>query len=585
MKGFMRKHLIVRILCVIIAVLMLIAVGNIATQVIQTRSAVEDGINSYNMRIAESYAAGMQTDRYAQFLKEPQETELYWSLRKELDVFRTQIGARYVYFVRFDDKQEPRIMIDGRPPKDPDASPVDEVTDMPPAAVQSVMAGHKASSPIIENPEYGTYLSAYVPVKDASGAVMGALGIDTDAAVFEQLAANVIKKSLPFYAMLLVITLVAIGAIIWFVQRALRPLHTVRASAERLAEGDLAEAGVILRAHPVRSQDEIGTVYKAMLSMSENLHTRVRGLVVNMDKTSDQLVVSSKEFATNANNMLMMGQTINDTVKVIYEGANSQKKSADDSVAAMEEIAQGISRIAGSSATVSDAAVQAVDIAQSGDAAMKRMNKQMRDISSSAANTLSMAKQLRAYSDEIENVLASIRNFTEQTKILALNASIEAARAGEHGLGFTVVAKEVSKLADASASSVLQITALLESIGTESGKISGEMEVVTEEIQEGVELSQEAEQSFLHAVKAFRLVSEQIMEVSATTEQLSAGSEEVVAQFGSIAQVASGVTEQTEQIRTMTSKQLEMMKQVHEASAVLSANTIDMRKAIQQVNV
>ncbi|WP_289138044.1 hypothetical protein [uncultured Brevibacillus sp.] len=107
--------------------------------------------------------------------------------------------------------------------------------------------------------------------------------------------------------------------------------------------------------------------------MSENLHTRVRGLVENMDKTSDQLVVSSKEFATNADDMLMMGQSINDTVKVIYEGANSQKKSADDSVAAMEEIAQGISRIAGSSATVSDAAVQAVDIAQSGDAAMKRM--------------------------------------------------------------------------------------------------------------------------------------------------------------------------------------------------------------------
>lgn len=585
MRGFMKKHLIVRILCVIIAVLILIAVGNITTQVVQTRAAVEDGINSYNMRIAESYAAGMQTDRYAQFLQQPEETDLYWSLRQELDVFRTQIGARYVYFVRFDEKQEPRIMIDGRPPKDPDASPIDEVTDMPPDAVLKVMAGNKASSPIIENPEYGTYLSAYVPVKDASGTVIGALGIDTDAAVFEQLAANVIWKSIPFYGMLLVITLAAIGAIVWFVQGALRPLQTVRASAEKMAAGDLAGAGVILREQPVRSEDEIGTVYKAMLSMSENLHTRVRGLVVNMDKTSDQLVLSSKEFATSADQMLEMGQSVNETVKIIYEGANTQKKSADDSVAAMEEIAEGITRIAGSSATVSDAAVQAVSIAQSGDTAMKRMNKQMQEISTSSTHTLQMAKQLKSYTDEIENVVSAVRGFTEQTKILALNAAIEAARAGEHGVGFTVVAKEVSKLADASALSVQQITALLGNISMESGKISEEMEVVAREIEAGVQLSHEAEQSFLHAVKAFHLVSEQIMEVSATTEQLSAGSEEVVAQVSSIAHVASGVTEQTHQIRSMTSRQLDMMKQVHDASAILSANTLDMRQAIQQVNV
>lgn len=585
MVTLLRKHLIARILFVIIAVLILMATSNVATQIMQTRTAVEEGINTYNMRIAESYAAKMQPKRYADFLQQPQETELYWSLRQELDYFRTQIGALYVYFVRFDEKGEPRIMIDGRPPKDPSASPIDDVTDMPPDAVKTVMAGSPAHSQVINNPEYGIYISAYVPVKDENGKVIGALGIDTDVAVLEQLTKEVIRRNVPIFVLLGAVTLAAIVVIAWFVQRGLRPLHIVRSSAEKMSEGDLAEASVILRTHPIRSEDEIGTVYKAMLAMSENLHGRVRGLVVNMGKTSDQLVTSSKEFAHNADQMLDMGKTMNETVHSIHEGANVQKKSADDSAAAMEEIAQGIARISESSTTVSDASVQALEIAQSGDEAMRRMSNQIRTISAAAAQTLDIAKQLEGYTDEIESVLSSLGALNDQTKILSLNASIEAARAGEHGQGFTVVAQEVRKLSDASAASVHKITALLGNIGLESRKISEEMEGVSREIGEGVQLSEEAGQSFLHAVKAFRLVSEQIMEVSATTEQLSAGSEEVVATVASIAQIANGVTEHTDKIREMTQKQLDMMQQVQEASLTLSARTVDMRQAIQQVNV
>ena len=581
----LKKHLIVRILCAMTAVMILIAGGYVGTQVVQTKSAVEQAINSYNMRIGESYAATLQPDRFAEFLKQPQETELYWSLRQELNHFRTQIGARYVYFVRFDEKRQPLIMIDGMPKGDSSASPINELTDMPAEAAENVLAGKNASSPLIENPVYGSYLSAYVPMKDAGGAVIGALGIDTDAAVFQQLALDVIWESAPLYILMLVITIALIGAIVWFVRRSLRPLQTVTDSAEKMASGNLAEANAILRARPVKSIDEIGKVYKAMLTMSEHLNERVRGVVVNVEKTSEQLVSSSQTFASHTDQMLQMGETMNGSVQHIYEGAHAQKKSADDSALAMEEIAQGIVRIAESSSTVSTAAVQSLEIAQAGESAMKQLNNQIRSISESAAQTLDTARQLKGYTGEIGHVIGSVREFADQTKLLALNASIEAARAGEHGAGFMVVAKEVRKLADASASSVQQISSLLSHIELESGRISDEMEKASGEIGAGVSLSGEAAESFLHAVESFRLVSEQIMEVSATTEQLTAGSEEVAATVSSIAHIASGVSEMTEQIQAMTARQLDMMKQIRDASAVLSDNTKDMRQAISQVNV
>ncbi|MNI82860.1 hypothetical protein D3C73_1396150 [compost metagenome] len=98
-------------------------------------------------------------------------------------------------------------------------------------------------------------------------------------------------------------------------------------------------------------------------------------------------------------------------------------------------------------------------------------------------------------------------------------------------------------------------------------------------------MSSGVEQSLLQAAEAFREVAEQIIDVSATAEQLTAGSEEVAATVGSMADIAGGVSEQTRQIRELTDQQLVKIKEVYEASMVISANTSDMRNAIRQVIV
>jgi methyl-accepting chemotaxis protein len=580
-----KKHLALRIVAAITAVILLLSIGYVSLQILNTKTAAKEVISDNGMRLAKSYAVQLNASQYEEFLKNPQENELYWSLRQELDRFRTQIGALYVYLVRIDEQQQPLLMIDGQPKNSESASPINEVTDIPADAIKAVQQGGNASSSLIDNPKYGKYVSSYAPVLNSEGKFIGILGIDTEAAVVDSITANVLGKSVFYYLLMFGVTIVGIGFIVFFIIRALRPLRVITSSAESMATGDLAQAGVILSSNPVKSEDEIGITYQAMLKMSGNLNEIIRKIVSNIAQTSDQMVSSSERFTGDALHMLDMNKIIRESIQQIMEGAESQKLSADDSAIAMEEIASGVQRISEFSMTVSDAAVSALEIAASGKETTLRVKNQVNNIYTKAEEATQMVAILKGHSQKIEGVLASITGFSNQTKLLALNASIEAARAGEHGRGFAVVAGEVRKLAEASSSSVLSIAPLLNSIQSESQRIGEKMDDAANEIREGVLLSEQAEQSFGHVVEVFRLVTSQIQDVAAAAEQMSAGSEEVAVSVNGIAFIAKEVSEQTHQINELTNQQLDKMQHVADASSTLSSMTHEMRMAVQQVKV
>ncbi len=584
MVRFFKNHLVIRIVAIVTLVMMLIAAGSLLLQLANMKLTAQEAISSYNVQIAENYVKQLDAASYIRFSQNPQENASFFAIRDELDQFRQRIGAMYVYFVKIDSKGTPLMMVDGM--KDPaKASAINEVTDIPADAVQRLQAGHSASSSIINNEEYGRYISSYAPILDSNGKLLGVIGIDTSVAVIDQIEANVLKSSWILYILLFVFTLLGIAIVMWFIIRGLRPLGTLKSSVLKMADGQLAEAHRLLSTRHVRNDDEIGSTYKAMLHMSGNLNDMVRGMVSGVSTTTSILTESAVQFRQDADGMQQMNSTVHDAMEKIREGAHTQKQGVMDSSNAMEEIARGITNISESSSAVSDAATDALHTAQTGQQSMSHVRDQMDHISQAAAQVSTMVGTLNNYSQEIGSALQSVKEFAAQTKLLALNASIEAAHAGEHGKGFAVVADEVRKLAESSNESVQMISTLLLGIQQEAVQIGTQMNQTAGEIKQGVTMTADAEHAFTSVVEAFMTVTDRIQEISAAAEQITAGTEEAAASVQTISRISSEVSDYSDEIYHLVQEQASMFHKITDMSSELNAQTGAMNEAVQRVQV
>ncbi|MBV5337890.1 MAG: methyl-accepting chemotaxis protein, partial [Deltaproteobacteria bacterium] len=122
---------------------------------------------------------------------------------------------------------------------------------------------------------------------------------------------------------------------------------------------------------------------------------------------------------------------------------------------------------------------------------------------------------LNERSQQIGEILETIREITDQTSLLALNAAIEAARAGEHGLGFAVVANEVRNLSRRAESATVEI----------AGKLSG----IQGDTSKAVQAMQQSLERVIQAGSALASIVESVDGLQGMTHQIATATEELSA--------------------------------------------------------
>ncbi|CRX38129.1 methyl-accepting chemotaxis protein [Estrella lausannensis] len=213
------------------------------------------------------------------------------------------------------------------------------------------------------------------------------------------------------------------------------------------------------------SFSKITTVLNQLAYTYENLISQLQISGVQLTSSITQLAAASK----NQQSTVFKQES---TVKEILVTAGEISSTSKQFAKTMNEI--------------SDAAEGTSSLAALGKEGLGKMEESMKQMVEASQSIASKLAVLNEKAQEITSVITTITKVADQTNLLALNASIEAEKAGEHGKSFSVIAREIRRLADQTAQATLDIDKMItEMTSAVSEGVMG-VDKFSEEITTGV---------------------------------------------------------------------------------------------------
>ncbi|QPQ31453.1 methyl-accepting chemotaxis protein [Lysinibacillus sp. JNUCC 51] len=373
--------------------------------------------------------------------------------------------------------------------------------------------------------------------------------------------------------LVLIIAIVISTIVFYFVMKGIiKPIRSLKDSAVTISKGDLTEQVTIT------SHDEIGQLGQAFNDMQDSLRT----LIQKIERNAEDVASSAEELTANANQTSIATEKVAISIQDVATSADTQTTSANKNAESLQELSKAILHIAEISSTVTDLSQHATLQADEGGKAVQNTKDQMQSIHLSVTDSNTKIQTLHERSKQITSILDVITSIADQTNLLALNAAIEAARAGEHGKGFAVVADEVRKLAEQSQESAQQIFELIHGIQLETEQSVNIMAKVTEDVQNGLHVSDEAITKFQVIKTSMDKITPRMEEVSSASEQMSASVQEVTAITEDLAFSAQGNATASEDVAASTEEQLASMEEINASAQALAHMADELKQLISQ---
>ena len=313
-------------------------------------------------------------------------------------------------------------------------------------------------------------------------------------------------------------------------------LKALNQDAQLLA--DAAHAGrVTVRADADRHQ---GDYRKIVNGMNETLEMIV-GPIITVQQSVETINTAAREIAQgNAD---------------LSRRTEDQAASLEKTAASMEELSSTVKQNADNAKQANQLASAASGVAVKGGVAVSAVVSTMAEINESAK--------------KIEDIISVIDGIAFQTNILALNAAVEAARAGEQGRGFAVVAGEVRNLAQRSASAAKEIKELITNSVNKTAEGTKQVEMAGETMQE--------------IVSSVKRVSDIIGEISAASQEQSAGIEQVNEAIMKMDDVTQQNTALVEEAAAAAESMMEQADELMNAISVFQLGSMNQNKSNVQL--
>lgn len=332
--------------------------------------------------------------------------------------------------------------------------------------------------------------------------------------------------------------------------------------------------------YPSRN-DEIGDIALVVIEMRKSL----KGFVRRLTDNSQTLAAASEELSAAATQQLRAVEMVSKSITDIAAGAAKNADDIGNISATLEEVSAGSEEISAGAAEVNTSTHNAVTEAAKGMDMLKQVVVQNEHIGQSMNEITQVATNLSQGSEKIKGIVDVINGIAAQTNLLALNAAIEAARAGEAGRGFAVVADEVRKLAEQSASATKDIAAIINDMGSQISFAVETVKRANQEVSKGKESAITTQSGFEAIIEKLEVVKIGIEQIAVAVDETAKGTQVMVVSVENISNVAQETSADSETVAASAEEQASGMHEITSNANSLSKLANDMMEVVGKFKI
>src|SRR4051812_3685940 len=286
----------------------------------------------------------------------------------------------------------------------------------------------------------------------------------------------------------------------------------------------------------------------------QELDATVRELEASGEQRKDALDAVNAltgEVQVSARTVAHSADEIRQTIARNTAAASQQSLAIETATGAVESVRAVAERTAVEARDVAGAARSSLELTDAGARALGEILESLDRIRTEVGGTTEGVSTLSDRVRQIGEITAAVDELSEQSKLLALNASIEAARAGEHGRGFAVVADEVRALAERSRASTAAVEGILREIDVATREAVVAAGRGVDVVEEGARRAAETEDVIARLSEASRSSAQRAEDIADAAGDQRARLEEVASAIGEAAEQTTelvGVASHAEEV-------------------------------------